>query len=139
MERSNSYSCTFQSLGKINCRMRGPTQLFKGQADEDQGFRRRIRASSRTTMRMHPLPPLKASTSRKPANYPRRMAISIDRPAFLRPAQMGFLALIPVAARQIDALFPYLPGLFPYLPGVARSVFSPVPPKQFPAVGHLGI
>lgn len=28
MDRSNSYNCTFQSLGKINCRARGPAQRF---------------------------------------------------------------------------------------------------------------
>lgn len=31
MDRSNSYNCTFQSLGEINCRARGLPQCFKQQ------------------------------------------------------------------------------------------------------------
>src|SRR3984957_8478648 len=92
----------------------------------------KIRASSWTTMRMHSIQPLKASTSHKPVSYPHRALISIDRPAFLRPGKMRFWASIPAVARPAY-------GPFRYLLGVVLSVFSQTQPKQFPAVGHPGI
>jgi hypothetical protein len=95
-------------------------------------YRRQIRASFWMPMRMPPLQPPKASTSRKPASYPRSASISIDQPGALRPGTIGFWASIPAAAPQVDARFPY--------PRAAvRPAFLPILPKRLPAVGRPGI
>jgi hypothetical protein len=96
-----------------------------------RSIRTRLRVSPWMTMRMHFLPPLRASTSRRPVNYPRSASTSIGRSAVLRPGKMCFLASIPAAVRQVDALFRYLHG-------VARPVFLPFPPQRFAAVGYQG-